>query len=133
MANDSNKVIDIATNCQEWSDLFKYSAFVIKNDIRCHTLALFDEIEEPYDSDKGYGIAKMKPFPLVNDQQIYTIRCYFFKSNTTDLFFGDTPQKIFLIAFMDYNFKTNLETDEPIKTSDKSVHDMSFGVIIDTL
>ena len=142
MADNVNKVIEKATDCQEWSDLFKLSAHIIKNDIRCHTLARFVEFEEHYDPNKRCGIAKMQPFPLIGDQQPYTIRCYYFKEESEQLFLksqGDglpkipDTERIFLVAFMDYNFKTNIEVTTPIKTSDKSVHDMSFGVIIDTL
>ena len=139
-SNGIEKTIKKAVECQDWSDLFKYTMYLVKNDIKCHSLAFFDSIEEPYDENKGYGIAKMKPFPLIENQETYFLRCYFFKESTNELFFGKTdgefstsPQKIFLIAFMDYNFKANLDTNHPIKTSDTSVHDMSFGILIDTL
>ena len=139
MAFDGNeKSIQKASDCKTWSDLFKLVINKTKNETRCHTLAFFSEIEEKWNEDKGYGIAKMKPFPLIDNQEVYTLRCYYFKQGTEDLFLGNvekeiTKQKIFLIEFMDYNFKQNLSVDMPIKTSDISIHDMSFGIIIDTL
>ena len=139
MANKSDKIIKKATDCKTWSDLFKFLSYTIKSDIRCHTLARFVEIEKEYNSNDHYGIAKMQPFPLIEEQQAYTIHCYFFKEDTENLFYQDesktipNKERIFLIEFMDYNFKTNLENTTPIKTSDSSLHDMSFGVLIDTL
>ena len=138
MIDGINKNQEKVSEVQSWEDLFRLVMKKTKQDIRCSTLAFFDSIEQEYNEDLGYGIAKMKPFPLLENQDSYVIYAYFFKQNKNGEDFiegrvGHSDQKIYAILFMDNNFKSNLKENEPIKTVDTTVHSVNFGIIIDTL
>lgn len=139
MDNNVNKNIKKVTAVQTWEDLFKLVIDVTKQDIRCSTLAFFDSFEQEYDENLGYGIAKMKPFPLVDNQSEYFIFAYFFKNNKDEEGqqiedrVGGSKIKYYVVSFMDNNFKATLSNNEYLNTSDESYHTMNFGVLIDTL
>ena len=69
----------------------------IKSEIRVASLGYFVDITTPWNEEKGYGIATVRPFPLIEGQTEYTMNCYFVKERT------EFPP-IVVIIFMDLNF-----------------------------
>ena len=139
-----NKLRDIQT----WTDLFKYTIEVTKQQTHCSTLAYFSHIVQHYDSEKGFGIAAFTPFPLTTDQEQYVLNAYYFKSDTESLFSSEEPEEdkeenedeptietktIFCILFMDYNFISSLKTNRVVKTRDEETHSLTYAVVINTL
>jgi len=68
------KVVEVQT----WEDLFFLTIDITKTETHCSTLAFFKEIVEPFNIEKGYGIAKFLPIPTTNSEQSYEIIAYFF-------------------------------------------------------
>lgn len=112
---------------QSWLDLFKLTIKKAQELTHCATLAWYEDIEEPYSAEKGYGIASFKPFPLTTKQSEYILRAYFFKEETT--FKKNVP---YCIIFMDYNFVSCLNSGNITKTNDTDIHSLSYGVVIET-
>ena len=137
--------------CQTWDDLFNLTIDISKRETHCATLAYFKEVVVPYNANKGYGIATFYPIPMTTDQETYELQAYFFdpynQPNITDM--GKLPDigvdkqkyydhkkfeadfsKIYCIIFTDYNFKNALETKMQISTTDKDIHSLSYGVVV---
>lgn len=112
---------------QSWADLFKLTIKKAQELTHCATLAWYEDIEEEYSEDKGYGIASFKPFPLTTKQNEYTLKAYYFKKETT--FEKNIP---YCIIFMDYNFVSCLKSGNIVKTNDTDIHSLSYGVVIET-
>lgn len=128
MNNYNTKQQEKVIKSQDWEDILKLLTDNICQNIHCATLAFYEGEHEKW-SEKGYGIAKFKPFPLTNSQNEYTIYAYYFNQETEEDF---AINKIYCILFMDNNFRANLETNYPIKTSDPTIHSLSFGVVLKT-
>lgn len=95
------------------------------------SLAFIDTVVMPYNSSKGYGICKVKPFPYRESEGAYTIEAYFFNANF------DTTVDVVLLFYTDANYKPYVnEIKKPKNTrrlsmSDESnLHTRSGAVII---
>lgn len=145
----SKKNITKASDCVTFGDLFTLVMNKTKLDTKVATLAFFDKIVTDYSSESGYGIASVKPFPLIDSQHEYNLDVYFFfdnnkerlileKNKDDDKILTDIKRKesylskneIVLIIFSDYNFKNNLLANEPVKTIDVDLHNQAFGILI---
>ena len=96
-------------------------------DTHVATLAYVQEkIQEPSEnSEYQYGILRVKPFPLYENQSEYSIQAYYF-SNTYEE--GD----IVLIVFCDLNFimSLNVADKKPRNTTDTQTHSLKYGIVI---
>lgn len=96
----------------------------IEKSIRVSTLAFFDIEKQKYDSSKKYGIALVKPFPLLDNNQEYSIQAYFFNEN------GFNKNDIVLVLFTDNNFISSLKVLKPSLTEDTNYHKTQFAIVI---
>lgn len=143
----SKKNIMKASDCVTFGDLFTLVMNKTKLDTKVATLAFFDKIVTDYSNESGYGIASVKPFPLIDSQHEYNLDVYFFFDNnkqrlilekngnkiSTDIKSTEnylSKNEIVLVIFSDYNFKNNLLTNEPVKTIDTDMHNQAFGILI---
>ena len=115
---------------ESWSDLFRYTIELAKKETHCGTLAKFKNIETGYDRNKGFGIAKFAPFPLITDQEEFYINAYFFDEESQSQF---DSKKFYCLMFMDYNFIYCLNNDVIMKTNDTDIHSLTYAIVLKTM
>ena len=98
----------------------------IVQNVNVGTLAIFEKIEEPYSEEKGYGLVSAKPFPLKENENQYTITCYFLDDREFE------EKQILTVLYTDLVFGDNLRVskDTPQKAKIKDVHTRMSGVIV---
>lgn len=99
-------------------------------DTHVATLAYVEDVILERTNENKYGIIKCKPFPLLEEQEPYSIQAYYFKENNT-FEAGD----IILVVFTDLNFIGNLKTvdTKPRETQDVIYHSTKYGIVINTM
>ncbi len=122
---------------ESWSDLFRYTIELAKKETHCGTLAKFKNIETHYDDNKGFGIAKFAPFPLITDQEEFYINAYFFDKNSDPENKQEEEQfkenKVYCLMFMDYNFIYCLNNNVIMKTNDTDIHSLTYAIVLKTM
>lgn len=99
-------------------------------DTHVATLAYVEDVILERTNENKYGIIKCKPFPLLEEQEPYSIQAYYFKEDNT-FEIGD----IILVVFTDLNFIGNLKTvdTKPRETQDVIYHSTKYGIVINTM
>lgn len=107
-------------------DIFNLMKKVIMNDTHVATLALYSSTIQPYDPELGYGIIEVKPFPLKENQDEYSIVCYVIDNRVMSY------NQILTIVYTDLNFIDNLQVDKrsPQRIKNQSLHTQTAGVVI---
>ena len=65
----NNNTVDILNNCNDFSDLMILLKTELEKSISTSTLAFFDKVIQLFNSEKGYQIISVKPFPLINNEE----------------------------------------------------------------
>lgn len=124
----TNQTIDRISNSNSFLDLFNMLKKICKKETHVSTLAYFDRISQEYNTNTGFGIAMVKPFPLEKGQSEYKLSCYFFgdiKVNEND---------IVLVVFSDFDFTGNINSEAskgiPQVNNSTLNHELSFGILL---
>ena len=122
------KVVEVQT----WEDLFFLTIDITKTETHCSTLAFFKEIIEPFNTEKGYGIAKFLPIPTTNSEQSYEIIAYFFdilSDPTIDLDNNEDAKKYLKKIYgedVDIDFMENMQSYKQFDTNKFKVYCIIF-------
>lgn len=117
-----NRTIDKLNVCNNLSDLMILLKTELEKSINTSTLAFFDKVIQPFDAEKGYQIISVKPFPLINDEEEYTLLAYCFNDSQFNI-----NEKL-VILFMDKNFINNLSFNIPKLTKTNKIHSTQYAV-----
>ena len=118
----NNNTVDILNNCNNFSDLMILLKTELEKSISTSTLAFFDKVIQPFNSEKGYQIISVKPFPLINNEEEYTLLAYCFNNSQFNI-----NEKL-VILFMDKNFINNLSFTSPKLTKANKIHSTQYAV-----
>ena len=118
----NNNTVDILNNCNDFSDLMILLKTELEKSISTSTLAFFDKVIQPFNSEKGYQIISVKPFPLINNEEEYTLLAYCFNNSQFNI-----NEKL-VILFMDKNFINNLSFTSPKLTKANKIHSTQYAV-----
>lgn len=126
MADVTNKLITKLSESNSLIDVLKLLKKSALNDTNVATLALYQSTVKEYDEESGYGIIEVKPFPLKEDQNDYSINCYVIDDRVM------TKNQIVTILYTDLIFIENLQVDRrtPMKAKDKTMHSMRSGIVV---
>lgn len=117
-----NRTIDKLNVCNNLSDLMILLKTELEKSINTSTLAFFDKVIQQFDVEKGYQIISVKPFPLINDEEEYTVLAYCFNDSQFNI-----NEKL-VILFMDKNFINNLSFNVPKLTKTNKIHSTQYAV-----
>lgn len=145
MIEDYESDIDTVDSLFDILKLLKHNIMLTLN---VSTLAFVQEIIQEKTNDNNYGIIRVKPFPVIKNQDEYSILAYYFdklsnpntKINTkingidTEIETGFKINDIVQIVFCDKNFINNLQVkDNSIKpTNDIKYHSLKYGIVVKT-
>lgn len=121
------------SRCQTWEDLFNLTIDITKREIHCATLAKFTgKYQEEWNDSRNYAIAIFEPWPKTTSQESYEISAYVF-NKPEDIEKDDylVKNKLYCIIFTDYNYRTSVEANTQLNTTDTEVHSLSFGIVVD--
>ena len=98
----------------------------IMKDIHVSTLAFYSSTIEAYTPEKGYGIISARPFPLMENQDSYTISCYYLEEREF------TFNQVLIVLYTDLIFAENLKTDKSVsqKAKNQDVHTQMSGILV---
>mgnify|MGYP006978918754 CR=1 FL=1 len=141
MIEDYESDIDTVDSLFDILKLLKHNIMLTLN---VSTLAFIQEIIQEKTNDNNYGIIRVKPFPVIKNQDEYSILAYYFDKlsnpNTkingidTEIETGFKINDIVQIVFCDKNFINNLQVkDNSIKpTNDIKYHSLKYGIVVKT-
>ena len=97
----------------------------IFSELKVASLARFNYIVKSFDSEKGYGIAAVKPFPTNEDQEEHIDYVYFFANIVLN------KNDFVLVIYTDLDFRDNLKvTNKQITESNGAYHNACQGVLL---
>lgn len=123
----ANDFIEQANENKELTDLIIASIDKAMEKTNVATLAYV--VENTFEQKDGYGMIKVKPFPLDEGQNEYMLDVICASNDKNSL----TNNKIVVVLFIDKNFKNNLTLGKPQKAKTETLHSISQGVIIKIL
>ena len=108
------------------TDIFNMMKKIIMQDTHVGTLAIYSSTIQAYSTENGYGIVAVRPIPLKQNQDPYTISVYVMDDRVFN------PNQLLTILYTDLVFIENLQTDktEPQKLRNQTLHSQMSGVII---